>query len=58
MNTDNKENQFYDRLYKYLFQNRGFIRALVRFAFPDKLLKEGRQSGIGGFFYSFNASQV
>ena len=35
-----KENLFYDRIYKYIFQNKDFIKALIKFVFPDKLIKK------------------
>jgi len=33
-------NLFYDRIYKYIFQNKVFIKALIKFVFPDNLIKK------------------
>lgn len=35
-----KEKKFYDKSYKNIFENKGFIKALIKFVFPDKLIKQ------------------
>ena len=33
-----KPKYFYDRFYKYIFQNKNFIQALIKFILPDELI--------------------
>ncbi len=37
---ENKEKQFFDKSYKYLFSHKKFIESLIRFALPDKLVRQ------------------
>ncbi len=37
---EEKVKQFFDKSYKYLFSHKKFVEALIRFALPDKLVRQ------------------